>query len=252
MPTLVRAGSASTQATSPCARRRLQRLEIVEFDHARRQGGIHRWADVAVAGHGAAVAQGDERLVHRAVVTPVEHQDLRAPGDLAGEPDGEAVGVGGGEGELPEGKAEATRQLFSDPDGVLGREHEGEAAAGLGPDRVDRRGGCVSGHRAGVAQAEVEVAMPVHVGEVARPPPTPRRAGNRRATAPSSASARRRAASPWPARPARGTGDASRGSAAPRRRGARRAARGPGSRQTPAPAPLRPPAPPPSRRGPRR
>jgi len=41
--------------------------------------------------------KGDEGFVDRAVVAPVEDENLRAAGDLACQADGKAVGVSGGE-----------------------------------------------------------------------------------------------------------------------------------------------------------
>src|SRR5439155_8552960 len=45
-------------------------------------------------------------------------------------------------------------------------QHEGEAAAGLRANRLDGGAGGVTRHGPGVAQAQIEVAMSVHVGEV--------------------------------------------------------------------------------------
>ncbi len=48
--------------------------------------------------------------------------------------------------------------------------HEGEALRRLTLDRLDSGGRRVPGHRTGIAEAEIEVAVPVHVGEVGAPP----------------------------------------------------------------------------------
>ena len=144
----------------------LEGRDVVELDDARRDGGIHRRAEVPVARADGAVAQGRERLVHRAVVAAVEDEDARAARDVAGEPDREAVRVGGGQGDLPDGEAEPARELLGDGDRVLRREHEGEPATGLRGDRLDRGGRRVAGHGARVAEAEVEVPVAVHVAEV--------------------------------------------------------------------------------------
>ena len=79
------------------------------------------------------------------------------------EPDREAVGVGRGERELPVRQAEAAGQLLADPERVLGREHERDARARLLRDRRDGRRRRVAGHRAGVAEAEVDVVVAVDV-----------------------------------------------------------------------------------------
>ena len=104
-------------------------------------------------------------LVDRAVVAVVVDDDLAAAGDVAGEPEREPVGVGGRQGELPGRQAEPARELLAGPDGVLGREHVGDAAAELALDGGDRRARAVAGHRPGVAEAEVDVFVAVDAGE---------------------------------------------------------------------------------------
>ena len=116
-------------------------------------------------GPGHAVVDGDDRLVHRAVVAVVVDEDLRPPGDVAGQADGEAVGVGRRQGELPVLQAEAVRELRGHPERVLRRQHRGDAAPGLGGDGGDRPLRGVPGHGAGVAEAEVDVLVPVDAGE---------------------------------------------------------------------------------------
>src|SRR6185312_2698635 len=49
----------------------------------------------------ASPAGPGEGLVHAAVVAPGVHEHLRAPGDRPRQPDGPAVGVGGGQRERP-------------------------------------------------------------------------------------------------------------------------------------------------------
>ena len=99
------------------------------------------------------------------MVAPVEDEHLRPPGDVAGEPDHEAVRVGGGERELPARQAEAARELGADPERVLGRKHDRDPAGGLLGDRTQGRRGRVPAHRAGVAEAEVDVLVAVDVDE---------------------------------------------------------------------------------------
>ena len=60
----------------------LERLEVVELDDARRLGGIDRRPDAALARPDLAVDERGDRLVDRAVVAPVEDEDLRPAGDL--------------------------------------------------------------------------------------------------------------------------------------------------------------------------
>lgn len=49
---------------------------------------------------------------------------------------------------------------------IFGGKHEGEALLRLTPDRFDGRGRCVAGHCPGIAETEIEVSVPVDVGEV--------------------------------------------------------------------------------------
>ena len=215
MPMLVSAGSASTHATSPCGELALERLDVVELDDARGLGGRHRRADVALAlDDVAAGVERRERLVDRAVVAPVEDEHLRPPGDRAGDPDREAVGVGGGQRELPRRAARSAAPSSSPT----------HSASSLGSISVMPRGACsaigaqrrrrrVAGHRAGVAEAQVDVLDGRRRRGSARPRPRPRRPGSRPASGSSSASARRRAACASPAPPARASVGARRGSA---------------------------------------
>ena len=144
----------------------LERLDVVELDHARRVRRRHGRADGALARDDAAVVrQRGERLVDGAVVAPVEHEDLRPARHRASDPEGEAVGVRRGQRELPVGQPEAPRHLLADPQRVLARQHQRDAARGLRRDRAQRRLGRVAGHRAGVAEAEVDVLVAVDVGE---------------------------------------------------------------------------------------
>ena len=144
-------------------------LEVVELDD---DGGLRRVdlrADVAGLLDGLAVLADDrDRLVDRAVVAPVEDEHLRAPLDLARDAQGEAVGVRRGQRELPVRHAEAAAQLLGDPDRVLGRHHRRHAAelADAPRDRAHRRLRGVAGHRARVAEREVDVLVAVDVGEV--------------------------------------------------------------------------------------
>src|SRR6266478_3764975 len=108
MPTLVMAGSARTQATSLCLRAdsRVSRA----FNSTTRvvSAGFTGRANVATAGDDDAVfVERGEGFVDGAVVAIVENENFRALSDFACDADGEAVGGGGGERELPVGEAEA-------------------------------------------------------------------------------------------------------------------------------------------------
>ena len=100
------------------------------------------------------------------MVAPVKNQNLRAAGDLAGQANGKAIGVGGGQGELPVRQAEAFLQFLPDHNRVFAGQHEGDAPADLLLDGGNRGGGRVPGHGAGIAEAEIGVAVAVHVHEV--------------------------------------------------------------------------------------
>ena len=94
-------------------------------------------------------------------------RDLRPAGHHPGQPDGKAVRVGRGQRELPVLEAEPALELLAAPHGVLGREHVGDpAAVDLALDSGDGRGRPVAGHRARVAEAQVDVLVAVDVGEV--------------------------------------------------------------------------------------
>ena len=144
----------------------LERLGVVPFDDARRLVERDRRAEVALARHDApALVERREALVDRAVVAPVEDEHLRPAGDVAREADREPVRIGGGERELPARQPEAPRELVADGECVLAREHERDPAPRLLLDRAHGRLGRVPGHRARVAEAEVDVLEPVDVAE---------------------------------------------------------------------------------------
>ena len=86
--------------------------------------------------------------------------------DFARDADGEAIGIGGGESKLPVGEAEAAGEFFADPCGVFGGEHQRDSVIGLARDRRGGWRGRVAGHGAGVAQAEVNVIVTVHILEM--------------------------------------------------------------------------------------
>src|SRR5260370_1372861 len=95
-------------------------VEIVKFDDAGGFGGIDGRADIAAAGADYAVFERGEGFIYRAVVAIVEDENFCALGDFARDANGETIGVGRREGELPVGEAEAGLEIFADPDGVFG------------------------------------------------------------------------------------------------------------------------------------
>jgi hypothetical protein len=145
--------------------RRFEGGEVVDFDDARGQVERHGLADVAVASDSLSLIEHRHGPVDRSVVTAVVHDDLRPTGDFSRPADRTAVRIGGRERELPVGDAEAPRKLVTDPGGILGRQHQGDAFRRLFRDRVDRRFRRVSRHAAGVAQAEIDELVAVHVAE---------------------------------------------------------------------------------------
>src|SRR5579859_7791330 len=141
-------------------------LQIVKFDDAGGFCGIYRRTDIAAAGADYTVVERDEGFVDGAVIAVMEDQDFGALRDFACDADGETVGISGGERELPVRKAEAALEIFADPERVFGGKHEGDAFFDAARDGLgdDCRG--VAGHRASVAEAEVNVVVAVNVGEV--------------------------------------------------------------------------------------
>jgi hypothetical protein len=143
----------------------LEALEVVDLHHARGLLERHRLPDVALARHGAPTLERGERLVDRAVVAPVVHDDLGSLRDLACPADHESVRVGRGHRELPVRDAEPTGHLGPDPGGVLGRQHERDTSRGLFGDRLDgdRRG--MAGHAARITEAQVDELVAVDIPE---------------------------------------------------------------------------------------
>ena len=144
--------------------RRLERGHVVEGHDDGGQRGIDLRADGAVPGHDLpAVVERGQGLVDRAVVAPVEDEDLGPAGDVAGEPQHEAVGVGGRHRQLPERQPEAPVELGSHPHRVGSGEHRRDAPTGLVRDGLGHLRQRVTGHGARVPEAEVDVRMAVDV-----------------------------------------------------------------------------------------
>ena len=196
MPMFVSAGSASTHAISPLRERRFERGQVVELDHRgrlRRVDRRRRPARAARAG-GRPRAPRTSRRPSRGSTRRTRAR-LRRPRELAAEAQREAVGVGGGERELPLRQTEAPGELGADPGRVLARQHHGDAAAHAPAVRAPRRPS---------ARASAPPSRPCHRGRGrrtrgrrgrrrSRRAPRRGRPGSRRPTSPSTASARRRA-----------------------------------------------------------
>ncbi len=148
--------------------RGLEPRDVVELDDACGLGDVDLRPDRAADRHdpaAAVVGKHRDGLVHRAVVAVVVDEHLGAAADVAGQPERESIGVGRGQRELPGGQSEPAGQLLADPGGVLGREHVGDAEAHLALDGGDRRGRAVAGHRPRIAEAEVDVVVPIDAAE---------------------------------------------------------------------------------------
>ena len=99
--------------------RGFERRQVVELDDARELASGRSPARAAPGGSRPTVHQPHEGFVDRAVVAAVEDQDLRSPGDGAGDAQREAVGVGGRRRDLPVRQAEAFGQQAPDLERVL-------------------------------------------------------------------------------------------------------------------------------------
>ena len=143
-----------------------QGRDVVELDHLGGERRVHLRADVGFPQFGLAVrTHGRERFVHRAVVAPVEHQDLGPAGEIPRDPQDEAVGVRGGESQLPQRQPEAALELAGHPDGVRGGHHGGDTVPGPLGQHVGHKGEGMAGHGPGIAQSEVDVLVAVDVGD---------------------------------------------------------------------------------------
>ena len=150
----------------------LHRLQVVPRRDARGEVEGHGRGDVARAGDRPAVGPGHgEGLVDRAVVAVREHQHLGSSGREPGQAHRPPVGVRRRQREAPQRQPEPAGELGTHPLGVLGGQHRRDPAELDGParHRRQRRGGGVTGHRAGVPEGEVDVGVPVHVGDPVAP-----------------------------------------------------------------------------------
>src|SRR2546430_17582517 len=81
---------------------------------------IVRSTDVASPSPSRAIRmQRNKCFIHCAVITPVEYENLRAPGNLARQPNRKTIGIRCRQPELPIGQAEALLQLFSHKDRIF-------------------------------------------------------------------------------------------------------------------------------------
>jgi hypothetical protein len=151
-------------ATSPAASAASsESADVVHLDDARRDLGRHRGADIAPARDDPPAIEHCEGLVDRAVVVEIVHRDPWPARDGARPADHRPVRVGRGQRELPVREPEAPRHLRGDPVCVGGREHQRDAASRLPRDRDHGRRRRVAGHAAGVAEAEIDVFVPIDI-----------------------------------------------------------------------------------------
>ena len=174
--------------------RLLQPVDVVELHGDRGLGRVDRRADVAAPGDRTPrVVQRRERLVDAAVVAEVVHDDLAPAGEVPGVAHGVPVGVGRGQGELPQRQPEPPPQLGRDHHGVLGGQHRGDALGRPGgvPPRRSAAASARSWRRCRRGRGRRSRGRRRHGS--ARRTPRRRRRGTVPATWPSSSSGRRRA-----------------------------------------------------------
>ena len=185
----------------------VERLEVVERHHGRRDRHVDLRAERTRPRHDPAAVQHREGLVDGAVVAPVHHRDPRPAGQVPGEAQHEPVGVGRRHRQLPGRHPEATGQLLTDPGRVRRGQHRGDARGGL-PQRPPRATwGSAWPVMAPVSpEAEVDVLDAVDVGQ---PRPGRRREEDREGAGPAGHPGHRHPGQqvpPSPSRPARRSG----------------------------------------------
>ena len=114
---LVSAGSSARTRRRRPARARSRAVDVVELHDAwssRRDRPAARGSRSLEPRRRAGV-EHEERLVDGAVIAVVEDEDLRAPGELPGKPDGERLASVAVSAKLPERQAEPPAQLVADP-----------------------------------------------------------------------------------------------------------------------------------------
>ena len=100
------------------------------------------------------------------MIAIIEDQHFGAFGDHTRHAQDEAVGVGGSERKLPVRQPKAPLKFLAHPDNIFIRQHERDAFLDLLRDGMDSGFGRVARHRASVAQAQVQIGVAIHVGEV--------------------------------------------------------------------------------------
>ena len=147
--------------------RLLKSRDVVELDYCRGYRRVHRGSDIAGAGTGRPVrSEMDEGFIHGPVIAPVVNKNLGTAGDLAAETNRKPIGIRRRERELPVRKIETFLQFLGDEDCIFSRKHQGDAMSHLLFGRFHCGGRRMAGHRAGIAEAEVGVAVTIDIEEV--------------------------------------------------------------------------------------
>ena len=208
---LVSAGSISRHATSPSASRRSSASSVVERHHRassarRRPAGPSPRAGARPCRRRA--RPGSRRRC-RGSTSP-------SPRSWAGRSAAGRTAARTGWRRSPTSRTASAAartggpSSLGHPDRVLRRQHRGDARSARAPRAASATcGQRVPGHRAGVAEAQVDVLDAVDVGEPSARRRCRRRPGTRPASGSSTASVRRPAARPRPARRARPSAGAS-------------------------------------------
>ena len=145
---------------------RFQRGEVVEGDASTVQSKICCLAhEPGTIGHLAVCFETHHRVLDLPVVAVVEHQHAFAPGDGTGPTKYATVGVAGRHGDLPPRQAEAGSKQRAHFRGDCTGQHGSQPLGHLRLQGSHHRWRRMTEHGAGVAEAEVDIRIPVHVGE---------------------------------------------------------------------------------------
>ena len=150
MPTLVMRRLGEDARDVVAGERGGERVDVVERHDGGRRAPDRpaRRANRRGRRRGPSASSDDERLVDRAVVAPVEHEDPRPAGGAPGDAQREAVGIRRAQRKLPRRQAEPPGELGGDRRRVLRREHRRRAPVRPVGDRRGHGRHGVAGHGA--------------------------------------------------------------------------------------------------------
>ncbi len=100
------------------------------------------------------------------MIAIIENEYLRSARDETRHTQGKSIRIGGGKSELPIWKFEATLKFLADPNHIFIRKHERDTFLDLLGDGFDGGFGRVACHCARVTEAEINVIISIHIGEV--------------------------------------------------------------------------------------